>query len=106
MSWQIITQDGRPEDRADTAAVQAFLGDPSETFPDSVLAAILDGAHPIKAVREHRGLTQAALAGVCETSAIYLSQIERGQRRAGRELRHGLGKALRVAPELLERGEG
>jgi len=120
MTKQIITQDGKPafvvipieewrrieamlEDRADAASLRAFLNDPTETFPDSVVAAILDGTHPLKALRDHRGMTQADLAETCGTSSVYISQIERGERRAGRKLRAKLGKALRVEPDLLER---
>jgi DNA-binding XRE family transcriptional regulator len=120
MTRQFIARDGKPafvvipiaewrrieatlEDRADAAAVRAFLKNPGETFPDGVVAAILGGAHPLKALREHRGMTQAELAKACATSPVYLSQIERGARRAGRKLRAKLGKALRVAPGLLEK---
>jgi ribosome-binding protein aMBF1 (putative translation factor) len=120
MSKQLITQGGKPafivipieewrrieatlEDRADTAAMRAFLKSPTETFPDAMVAAILDGTHPLKALREHRGLTQAELAKDCRTSAVYLSQIERGDRRAGRKLLEKLGKALSVEANLLER---
>jgi DNA-binding XRE family transcriptional regulator len=118
MSRQIINQNGKPafvvipidewrrieatiEDRADAATVRAFLKKPGETFPDSVVAAILDGVHPVRAFRDHRGMTQAALAKVAGTSPVYLSQIERGRRRAGRKLRAKLGKALGVEPDLL-----
>ena len=120
MTRQIITQGGKPafvvipidewrrievtlEDRADAAAVRAFLKNPSETFPDSVVAWILDGAHPIKAMRRHRGMTQAQLAKAVGTSPVYISQVERGGRRAGRKLLAKLGKALRVDSGLLER---
>lgn len=120
MSRQIITQGGKPafvvipieewrrieatlEDREDAAAVRAFLQNPTETFPEAVVAAILDGTHPLKALREHRGLTQAALAKASRTSAVYLSQIERGGRQAGRALLAKLGKALDVDPALLDR---
>jgi len=119
MSRQIITQGGKPafvvipikewrrieatlEDRTDAAAVRAFLRDPTETFPDAVVSAILGGTHPLKALREHRGLTQAELAKACATSAVYTSQIERGERRAGRKLLAKLGKALHVEAGLLE----
>lgn len=122
MSRQIITQGGKPafvvipieewrrieatlEDRADAAAVRTFLKSPTETFPDAVVAAILDGTHPLKALREHRGLTQAELAKACATSAVYISQIERGGRRAGRKILAKLGKALRVESGLLERAD-
>lgn len=122
MTRQIITQGGKPafvvipidewrriestlEDRVDAAAVREFLKNPSETIPDSVLAAILDGSHPIKAFREHRGMTQVQLAKAAGTSSVYLSQIERSGRRAGRKLRVKLAKALGVPPDLLDRGE-
>jgi DNA-binding XRE family transcriptional regulator len=115
---QIITAKGRPmavvvpieewrrieaalEDRADAAAVLAHLERPGETFPDSVLAALLDGAHPGKVLREHRGLTQRRLARAAGTNPVYLSQIERGERRAGRALAAKLAKALRVDPDML-----
>lgn len=120
MSRQIIKQDGKAafvvipvgewrrieamlEDRADAASVRAFLADPAETFPDAVVSAMLNGAHPIKAIREHRRLTQAQLAKMCGTSSVYISQIERDIRRAGRKLLAKLAKALRVEPRLLER---
>ncbi|MGO8918544.1 MAG: type II toxin-antitoxin system prevent-host-death family antitoxin [Stellaceae bacterium] len=119
MTRQIITLGGKPafvvipieewrrieatlEDRADAASVRAFLRHPTETFPDSVVAAILDGTHPLKALREHRGLTQADLAKASGTSSVYISQIERGERRAGRKLRAKLGRALGAEPKLLE----
>jgi DNA-binding XRE family transcriptional regulator len=122
MTRQIITQGGKPafvvipieewrrieatlEDRADAAAVRAFRKQPSETFPDSVVAAILDGAHPLKALRAHRGLTQAQLATAADTSPLYVSQIERGARRAGRKLNARLGQALGVDAGMIERHE-
>lgn len=122
MKRQIISQDGKPafvvipieewrqiestlEDRSDAGAVRAFFKDPIETFPDIVVAAILDGAHPIKAFREYRGLTQAQLAAKAGTSAVYISQLERGDRRAGRKLLTKIGGALKVDAALLERHE-
>lgn len=123
MKRQIISQDGKPafvvipidewrqiestlEDRGDVAAVRAFLKDPTETFPDVVVGSILDGAHPIKAFREHRGMTQAQLASKVGTTSVYISQIERGDRRAGRKLQGKIGLALGVEAALLERQEG
>ncbi len=122
MSKQIIKQGGKAafvvipieewrriettlEDRADAAAIRAFLRNPTETFPDAVVAAILDGAHPVKAMRAHRGMTQAGLAQAARTSSVYISQIERGKRRAGRRLLAKLGKVLRIDADLLARDE-
>jgi len=120
MKRQIISQDGKPafvvipidewrriestlEDRADIAAVRAFQKNPSETYPDSVIEAILEGIHPIKAFREYRRMTQAQLATKVGTSAVYISQLERGDRRAGRKLRGKIGVALEIDADLLER---
>lgn len=120
MKRQIISQDGKPafvvipidewrqiesrlEDRGDVSAVRAFLKEPTETFPDAMVAAILDGAHPIKAFREYREMTQAQLASRVGTTAAYISQIERGDRRAGRKLRTKIGAALKVDAAMLER---
>lgn len=89
----------------DTNAVRAFLKHPAETFPGSVVAAILEGAHPIKAFREYRGMTQARLAQAVGSSAVYISQIERGGRRAGRRFFAKLGKALGVEADVLVRNE-
>jgi DNA-binding XRE family transcriptional regulator len=122
MNRQIIKKDGKPafvvipieewrrieatlEERADTAAVRAFLGNPAETFPDAVVAAILEGTHPIKAMREHRGMTQVELAQASGTSSVYISQIERGRRRSGRRPLAKLAQALGVASDLLERDD-
>jgi DNA-binding XRE family transcriptional regulator len=93
------------EDRADTATVRAFLKNPTETFPDAVVAAIVEGAHPIKAMREYRGMTQAKLARAGSTSSVYISQIERGKRRSGRKLLAKLGQALGVPSDLLGRDD-
>ena len=122
MKRQFISHDGKPafvvipidewrriestlEDRGDAAAVRQFQKSPSETFPDSVLQGILEGAHPIKAFREHRRMTQAQLATKVGTSAVYVSQLERGDRRAGRKLQLKIGAALEVDADLLDRHE-
>jgi ribosome-binding protein aMBF1 (putative translation factor) len=92
-------------DLLELAAVHAFQKHPTETFPDSVMAALLDGAHPIKAFREHRGLTQAQLASKVGATAVYISQLEHSGRRAGRELRSKIGAVLEINATLLERHE-
>jgi len=102
VSRHIITQGGKPAFVVtEAAAVRAFLKNPGETFPDTVVAVILGGTPVLKALREHRGLTQAALAKACATSAVYIAQIERGERQAGRKLLAKLSKALGVASDLL-----
>lgn len=121
MSRQIITQNGKPafvvvpieewqrierilEDRADAAAVREYWANPSqEALPEEVVRALaVDRGNPVKVLREYRGLTQAALARQIGTSPVYLSQIERGARLAGRKLLGKLAIALRVDIDLLK----
>lgn len=119
MSKQIIEQNGEPafvvipwhewqrieeilEDRADTAAVRDFMENPGEGFPEQVVRAIaVEQRNPIKVLRDYRGMTQATLAKAAGTSPVYLSQIERGERTAGRKLLVRLAGALRVDADML-----
>jgi DNA-binding XRE family transcriptional regulator len=120
MNRQVIIQGGKPafvvipidewrqieatlEDRVDTRAVRRFVETSAETFPDSVAAALIAGVSPVKTFREYRGLSQAELAKSAATSAVYISQLERGVRRTGRTLRAKLARALRIDPALLDR---
>ena len=57
---------------------------------------LIEGEHPLKVWREHRGLTQKALAAEAGTSALYLSQIERGRRSGSTKLLRRLADALGV----------
>lgn len=120
MNKQIIEQNGEPafvvipwrewqrieeilEDRADTAAVRDFLENPGEGFPEEIVRAIaVERLNPLKVLREHRGMTQAALAEAVGASAVYLSQIERGERTAGRKLLARLAETLRVDVDMLQ----
>ncbi len=121
MTRQIIRQNGKPafvvvpieewqrieeilEDRADAAAVRAYWDNPGEEgFPDEIVEQLLDGASPIRVFREFREMTQAALAGKAALSPVYLSQLERGERRPGRKALGKLAAALDVDVEMLER---
>lgn len=95
---QFIERNGRPEyavvpidlfermqraleDLDDIAALEELrANDDGFRIPGAVADAILDGASPIKAWREHRGLTQDALAAQAGISKAYLCQIETGKR--------------------------
>lgn len=116
---QIITHDGKPayvlvpydewrriedvlEDRADIAAINEYLANPTAGLPQSVVRAMSNGVSPIKAIREHRGITQVALAEAAGTSPVYISQIERGDRKGGRKLLARLAAALDVNADELE----
>jgi len=68
-----------------------------ELVPSAVTYAILDGASPVRAWREARGLTQQQLAETAGISIPYLSQIEGGKRKGSAEVLAALARALRVS---------
>lgn len=69
------------EDAEDIADLKRFdREDDGVRIPVSVALTIADGAQPLRAWREHRGLTLQALADAAGVSKPYVSQIERGKR--------------------------
>ena len=88
------------EDARDVALVDAFyerLGrGEEERVPDEVVARLLAGESPVRVWREHRGLTQQALADRAEISKNYLSQIETGARDGRVRVLQALARALGV----------
>jgi antitoxin component HigA of HigAB toxin-antitoxin module len=69
------------EDAEDAAAYAAAVaGDDGIRYPAAVAMAMAEGTHPVKAWREHRGLTQQALADAAGVSKPFVSQIEGGKR--------------------------
>ena len=117
---QIIEQDGRPvcvvvpmdlwerireaaEDAEDIADLERFdRKDDGFRIPHAVVKAELDGAHPVRAWREHRGLTMQALAVAAGLSKPYVSQIEGGKRAGTAATLKKLAKALRVPLDVLQ----
>ena len=111
---QIIEHDGKPayavvpiamwermrENIEDAQDIQAFdrakANDDGVTYPAVVAYAIADGAHPIKAWREHKGMTLQALAAAAALSKPYVSQIEGGKRTGTAATLKKLARALGV----------
>jgi DNA-binding XRE family transcriptional regulator len=76
--------------------------DIAETMPVAVVRALASGATPLKAWREGRGLTQAALARRAGLSRAYLAQIEAGAREPSVAVLRRLATALELlADDLL-----
>lgn len=66
------------EDRADVAEATRVLADPAEyRLPLEVVERIAEGIHPVRASREWRGLSQAALA---EAAGVSQPTVARHQR--------------------------
>jgi len=90
------------EDLDDAAALkQAVAEDDGTRIPHTVLKAELAGDHPIKAWREHRGITQDALASAVGISKPYLSQMENRKRDGSVDVLQKLAAALEVPMDLL-----
>ena len=80
------------EDAAATAAFHATRD--QETVPSEVVDRLVTGENPLKVWREHRGLSQRALADRAGLNFAYLSQIETGARKGPVRTMKKLAKAL------------
>ena len=97
MSAQIIEKDGVPEfavlpyaeyerllaiaeDKMDAADVLAYRKAREESFPESLVDALVNGDHPIKVYRNYRQLTQQELADRIGKSKPYIAKLEAGER--------------------------
>jgi hypothetical protein len=98
------------EDAIDNAAMdaaeerEARLGKEAaraDYLPVEAVARMLDGEHPLKVWREHRGRSQRSLAAAADVSASYLAEIERGQKPGSADALRRLADVLGVAIEDL-----
>jgi ribosome-binding protein aMBF1 (putative translation factor) len=80
------------EDAAATAAFHATRD--QEMVPAEMVDRLLAGDNPVKVWREHRGLSQRALAARAGLDFTYLSQIETGARKGTVATMKKLAEAL------------
>jgi DNA-binding XRE family transcriptional regulator len=80
------------EDAAATAAFNAARD--QERVPIELIDRLLAGENPVKVWREHRGLSQRALAEQTGLNFAYLSQIETGARKGPVKTMKKLAEAL------------
>ena len=71
-------------------------------IPATVANAVLDGEQPVKVWREHRGLTQDALAAKAGISKPYLCQIETRKRVGALKTLQAIAGALAVSVNDLQ----
>ncbi|WP_338413628.1 helix-turn-helix domain-containing protein [uncultured Sphaerotilus sp.] len=118
---QVIEQDGKPafyvvpaalwermreaaEDAEDIADLERFeREDDGVRYPAAVALAMADGASPLRAWREHRGLTLQALAETAGLSRAYVSQIEGAKRTGSAATLAKLAQALGISVAALIR---
>jgi len=117
MSTQVIRKNGQPEyaivpwDEYETLlrkaealddaaafdrAVHELAQSSDEVVPDEIVNRLLAGEAPVKVWREHRGLTQAALARHSGVSQSYVAMLERGARQGTTHKLGHLARALEV----------
>ena len=81
---------------ADVQAYDVAKARAEEPLPLAVVDRMLAGESEVRVFREHRGLTQAALAEAAGISVPYLSQIEARRRRPSTAVLQRLATRLAV----------
>jgi DNA-binding XRE family transcriptional regulator len=85
------------EDAIDAAVAKRILEDPkTEWVPGEVVDRLVDGQNPIRVWREHRGLSQAALAARANLPQQTISMLESGRRKGTLDHVRRLAEALGV----------
>ncbi|HEV2100035.1 MAG TPA: helix-turn-helix transcriptional regulator [Stellaceae bacterium] len=92
----------RAEDAGLAALIEKERGAPVEvTIPIEVFEAELEGAHPIKAWREHRKWTQWRLASESSVARDLIAQIETRRKTGSIQTLNRLARALAVPLDAL-----
>ena len=92
----------RAADADFAAKVAAERGSPVETtVPLHVIKAKLEGAHPLKAWREHRSITQTELASRSAVARDLIAQIETKKKHGSVTTLDRLARALCIPIEAL-----
>lgn len=96
------------EDLQDSAVARSVEADgPSgDALPDALVGRLLDGEHPLRIWREHRGLKPGALARRAGVGASVIGAIEAGKASGSVQVLLALAKALDVQVEDIVRADG
>ena len=93
------------EDAQDVASAKEFEGREAsgdvEFLPWDMAKRLRRGEHPVLVWREHRGLTQKALAAQVKMTAAQLSEIENGKKAGSVATLQKLARALGVTVDEL-----
>lgn len=123
MSVQIIENEGKPEyavlpyaeylnlvarleDKEDLADITTYRESGEETFPDTLVEALLSGENPIKVFRRYRNMTQDELAKVINKSKGYIAKLEAGDRQGSTDVIGSIATALGVDIDQLISNNG
>ena len=90
------------EDAEDLAAVRRVESDPNQDrIPLQVVKRILDDENPVRIWREHRGLTQQALAHAAGLPQSTIARLESGERKGTVAQMRRLANALGITLDTL-----
>ena len=92
------------EDAEDLDAIRLAKESDEETFPAELILEVLKGANPVRVYREHRGLTQSALAEASCVNRVYIGEIESGKKPGSASALKAIATALDVDLDMLVEG--
>ena len=96
----LIERNSQLEDRLASAEAE---GD--ARVPHEVALAVIAGANPVRAFRDHQGITLRELSGRSGVSLSYLSEIEQGRKPGSLAAMSRIAEALGVTIDSLVIGE-
>ncbi len=94
-------EDDRDIRRADAIMKRVKSGESALVPADVVHAIAVEGVHPIRAWRNHRGWTGGELADKAKLTRTTVSQIETGKRKGTLDAYRAIAKALDVPVSTL-----
>ncbi len=99
---QLLALEEKAEMAVDVRDYDIAVAETDEFFPLELLDRIHnESVHPVRVFREHRGMTQEALAKAAGISRPYLTAIETGKKDGSIRAMRSLADALRVSVGLV-----
>jgi mRNA interferase RelE/StbE len=89
----------RLQDLEDVVAARA--ADQGSRIPHAVAVRIMEGDNPVRAWREHKGVSLRKLANMADVSPSYLSEIESGRKPGSVDALNRLAGALGTSIDAL-----
>lgn len=106
INYQTIDEAGAPRYAVvpidDFRKLLAAAGAADATIPHAVVSATVDGASPLRAWREHLGLSQADIAAHMGITQPAYAQMEAGHDRLRKRTRDRIAKALGITADQLD----
>ena len=89
------------EDLADLRAFDRAVAEGGEAMPHALVVRLIEGEHPVRVIREWRGLSAAELARRSGVHRVQVHDIETGKRRGSVETLKKLATALDISLDEL-----